>query len=152
MGRMPVVYAPHGGGPCFFMTDEKGTWEGMRKHLANLVTGLAERPKAIVVVTAHWERDGGVGITSGERPSLIYDYYGFPPETYKIQWPAPGSPKTAKRVHDLLNDAGIPSALEPKHGWDHGVFIPLKASTKRARHCRLLYALLLWNVEVSRGT
>lgn len=134
------------------MTDEKGTWEGMRKHLANLVTGLAERPKAIVVVTAHWERDGGVGITSGERPSLIYDYYGFPPETYKIQWPAPGSPKTAKRVHDLLNDAGIPSALEPKHGWDHGVFIPLKASTKRARHCRLLYALLLWNVEVSRGT
>ena len=65
-------------------------------------------------------------VTSAERPPLIYDYHGFPEESYSIRYDAPGSPQLAQRIQDLLHSAGLPCALKPERGWDHGVFVPLK--------------------------
>jgi aromatic ring-opening dioxygenase catalytic subunit (LigB family) len=57
---------------------------------------------------------------------MLYDYYGFPPEMYRIQWPAPGEPQVAARVRALLEAAGFPTAEDPARGFDHGTFVPLK--------------------------
>jgi 4,5-DOPA dioxygenase extradiol len=65
-------------------------------------------------------------VTSGANPSLIYDYYGFSPEAYTLQYPAKGSPKLARRVVDLLSKAGFDAKEDPQRGYDHGVFVPLK--------------------------
>lgn len=82
------------------------------------------RPSAIVVVSAHWECPRPT-LTSGATPGLIYDYGGFPDETYHLQYPAPGNPELAGRIAQLLADAGFDPQLDPDRGFDHGVFIPL---------------------------
>jgi aromatic ring-opening dioxygenase catalytic subunit (LigB family) len=55
---------------------------------------------------------------------MIYDYSGFPPHTYKLTWPALGNPALAQRIARRLAEAGLPSALSPDRGYDHGVFVP----------------------------
>jgi len=82
------------------------------------------RPSAIVVVSAHWEAARPT-ITSGAAPGLIYDYGGFPEESYRLQYPAPGTPELAARIAELLTTAGFEPRLDPNRGFDHGVFIPL---------------------------
>jgi aromatic ring-opening dioxygenase catalytic subunit (LigB family) len=125
-GRMPATYITHGGGPCFFMDwDPPDAWDELRAALEAIVPGLPRRPPAIVVVTAHWESPE-VAIASGARPGLVYDYGGFPPHTYELTYPAPGDPDLAARIAGLLEEAGIAHRLDPTHGWDHGVFVPLK--------------------------
>lgn len=86
----------------------------------------AERPSAIVVVTAHWE--GSKVLVSGKEdyPNLFYDYGGFPSYTYQLQYHAPAQPALAARIVKMLTDKGIDSSLDKKRDWDHGVFIPLK--------------------------
>jgi len=64
-------------------------------------------------------------VSAGSDHSLLFDYGGFPAETYKYQYPAPGSPKLAKRIQKLLADSGLPCDTDAKRGWDHGVFVPL---------------------------
>ena len=125
---MPVIYIPHGGGPCFFMDwtmGPKNTWDGMALWLKQLAATLPQKPKAMVVISAHWE-EKDVTVNTASRPPLLYDYYGFPPHTYKIQYPAPGSPAVAARVGRLLTEAGIKNHTTSSRGLDHGVFIPLK--------------------------
>lgn len=56
---------------------------------------------------------------------MYFDYYGFPPESYKYKYDAPGDPDLAKRIHEALKINGIKSKLDPKRGWDHGVFVPM---------------------------
>jgi aromatic ring-opening dioxygenase catalytic subunit (LigB family) len=58
---------------------------------------------------------------------MVYDYSGFPPHTYAIRYAAPGAPDVARRVKALLEGAGIPAALDPDRGFDHGTFAPLQA-------------------------
>ncbi len=65
-------------------------------------------------------------VTSDAQPPLLYDYYGFPEESYKIKYDAPGSPQLAQRIADLLKAAGLSCNFDSKRGWDHGVFVPLK--------------------------
>jgi aromatic ring-opening dioxygenase catalytic subunit (LigB family) len=77
------------------------------------------------VITAHWEAST-VTVTGGSNPELIYDYYGFPPETYALKYRAPGAPDVAASIVQLLQQADINVHLDPAYGWDHGVFIPLK--------------------------
>ena len=123
--RMPSVYIPHGGGPAFFMTGPMAdTFVTMREFLAGLDSLLPATPSALLVVTAHWE-EPVTTITAGDSPPLIFDYYGFPDETYALTYPAPASPGLARRAADLLEGAGIAQRLDEHHGWDHGVFIPL---------------------------
>ncbi len=84
-----------------------------------------ERPKAILVISAHWEEPFPT-LTSSEQPPLIYDYSGFPPESYEIKYPAPGSRRLADQVQGLLNEKRFHGELDGARGFDHGVFVPLK--------------------------
>ncbi len=124
----PSLYIPHGGGPCFFMPDPRGTWTQMEAYLRGLAASLPARPRAILIVSGHWETRGGFGFTGAAHPGLIYDYYGFPPETYTLTYPVPGAPWLAQRGVDLLAAAGIPAAIDPARGLDHGVFVPMKVA------------------------
>ena len=85
----------------------------------------------MVVVSAHWEEPVSTVMTS-PRPPLLYDYGGFPPETYRIAWPAPGAPQLAARVRALLEGAGFPTAEDAERGFDHGTFVPLKLAFPEA--------------------
>ena len=124
--RQPTLYLPHGGGPCFFMTwSPPDEWDLMAEWLRSIATTLPSRPRALVVISAHWEA-GPVTVLTGAAPPLLYDYFGFPPDTYEITYPAPGDPALATRVQELLGAAGIPTAADADRGFDHGVFIPLK--------------------------
>ncbi len=125
--RQPSFYIPHGGGPCFFMPDPGGMWTGMARFMKDLPALLPVRPKAILVISGHWETSG-FAFTGAANPSLIYDYSGFPPDTYALRYDAPGAPDLAARAARLLSDAGQPSMVDPIRGLDHGVFIPLKVA------------------------
>lgn len=127
MTRQPTFFIPHGGGPCFFMDDPRGTWTGMEAFLSSLPERLPEAPTAILVVSGHWETDG-FAFTGAEKPSLIYDYNGFPAHTYQLRFDVPGAPALAQEATDLLMAAGIKAAVDPTRGLDHGVFVPLKVS------------------------
>lgn len=124
---LPTFYIPHGGGPCFFMEGmgPPGTWDGMAAWLRSLPAAAGAKPKALLIVSAHWEEDQ-VTLNSGASPSLLYDYYGFPPHTYELKYPAPGAPELARRVSELLTAQGIENRMDPLRGFDHGVFIPFK--------------------------
>ena len=118
----PVLYLPHGGGPLPLLADPG--------H-ADLVVFLKEIPKklakpsAILVISAHWEEQQTT-ITSAKNPELIYDYYGFPEESYEIKYPASGNPQLAQEVFELIESSGIKARLDGKRGFDHGLFVPLK--------------------------
>ena len=117
-----VLFLSHGGGPMPLLGDE-GHQE-MIENLKLIVTKI-KKPSAIIVISAHWEEKVPT-ITSGTNPSLIYDYYGFPKESYDIKYPCPGEPDLADRAHQLLSAAGIDVRLDEQRGFDHGLFVPLK--------------------------
>ncbi len=128
--KLPAYFIPHGGGPCFFMEwDPPDTWKAMEEWLRDL--GSRVKPKAILVVSGHWEEDAFCA-GSNLQPALIYDYHGFPPATYEIKYDAPGSPALAAEAVSLLKKAGLPARLDPQRGWDHGVFIPFKVIYPKA--------------------
>ncbi len=89
------------------------------------ITPTFGEPSAILLISAHWE-EPIVTITSQATPPLIYDYYGFPEESYQIKYPAPGNPALAKIVFRLLQESGIEARLDDHRGFDHGLFVPLK--------------------------
>jgi aromatic ring-opening dioxygenase catalytic subunit (LigB family) len=121
----PSLFIPHGGGPCFFMPDPNHIWTGMAEFLRDIAGKLPTRPTAIIVVSGHWETEG-FAFTGAENPRLIYDYSGFPPETYQLRYDVPGAPALAARAVQLLRDAGLSALVDPIRGIDHGVFVPLK--------------------------
>jgi aromatic ring-opening dioxygenase catalytic subunit (LigB family) len=132
--RQPVIFLPHGGGPCFFMDWTWGpadTWARTQRFLEGLAGTLPEKPKALLVMSGHWEEPAFTA-SAAEHPPLIFDYSGFPEHTYKLTWPAQGNPGLAARVTDLLKGAGLPAALDPGRGFDHGVFVPLKVAFSEA--------------------
>lgn len=126
--RMPTVFLPHGGGPWPFMDErifgQPGMWDHMAAYMRNLRVTPPRKPSAVLVVSAHWEEPVPTVMTAA-RPPMLYDYYGFPPETYELQWPAPGAPELAQRVRELLETAGIQTASDGARGFDHGTFVPL---------------------------
>ena len=126
--RQPALFIPHGAGPCFFMDwNPKDAWDAIAAYLRSIPASLPATPKAILLVSGHWlAPQATVGAT--EKPALIFDYYGFPPHTYELQYTAPGAPDVAARVQQLLSAAGLPVAQDGARGWDHGVFIPLKVA------------------------
>ena len=92
----------------------------------NLAERIAvKKLKGIIIVSAHWETDQ-ISITSSEFPGLLYDYYGFPPETYEIKYPAPGHQKLSLKIAEKLKEHGFETKLNSSRKFDHGVFIPLK--------------------------
>ncbi|MEO8316435.1 MAG: class III extradiol ring-cleavage dioxygenase [Pseudomonadota bacterium] len=128
----PSYYIPHGGGPCFFMDDPAGAWKGMASFLRGLPDAFLVPPRAILVISGHWETTGFT-LTSNPRPPLVFDYYGFPAHTYQLRYDAPGAPDLAERAAQLLSSAGLPAQLDPDRGLDHGVFVPLKVALPDAQ-------------------
>jgi len=98
-------------------------WDAMAAYLRGIATSLPAKPRAILVISAHWETPRPTVMTAA-RPSMLFDYYGFPEHTYKLDYPAPGSPELASRVRALLAGAGIASDADDARGYDHGVFVP----------------------------
>jgi aromatic ring-opening dioxygenase catalytic subunit (LigB family) len=88
-------------------------------------------PKALLVISAHWEAPMPTVMTSA-KPPMLYDYSGFPPEAYNLTWPAPGNPVLAAEVRRLLAKAGFATAEDRERGFDHGTFIPLKVAFPEA--------------------
>ena len=126
--RLPVVYVPHGGGPWPFVElgfGSKDELTALATYLRSLRALPATPPRALLVISAHWEEPVPT-VMSSAQPPMLYDYYGFPPESYEITWPAPGEPALAARVRELLAAAGFATAADSARGFDHGTFVPLK--------------------------
>jgi aromatic ring-opening dioxygenase catalytic subunit (LigB family) len=124
-----VLFVSHGGGPMPLLGDPGH--QDMVVRLTELAADL-RKPSAILVISAHWE-EAIPTITSGTTPSLIYDYYGFPSEAYKIEYPCPGEPVLAQQVAQALDQAGIQARLDDQRGLDHGAFVPLKLMYPEAK-------------------
>lgn len=118
----PILYLPHGGGPLPLLGEQNHL--GLIQYLQALAKGF-EKPKAILVISAHWEETLAT-LSSSAQPAMYYDYYGFPAESYQLTYPALGEPKLAKYTLNLLESAGIQGQLDPKRGFDHATFVPLK--------------------------
>lgn len=125
---MPVVFVPHGGGPMPLLGDAS------HRELTAFMQQLAQHlpvPRAILVISAHWEEQQA-HISSAANPAMIFDYYGFPPESYEFRYPAPGNPSLAETIAQLLRAQNIPVVLDSQRGYDHGTFVPLLLSYPQA--------------------
>jgi len=132
--RQPLVFLPHGGGPWPFVElnfGSKAELGALATYLKSVAALPKTPPKAILVISAHWE-EAEPTVMSGSHPPMLYDYYGFPPESYEITWPAPGEPVLATRVRELLDHAGFQTAANAERGFDHGTFVPLKLAYPNA--------------------
>jgi 4,5-DOPA dioxygenase extradiol len=117
--RPPVLFVSHGAPTVALERNE------FTRALAALGSRL-EAPRAIVVVSAHWEWPGPARVNAVARPSIIHDFSGFPPEMYALTYPAPGAPDLADEALDLLASAGLNAVRETARGWDHGLWVPLR--------------------------
>jgi aromatic ring-opening dioxygenase catalytic subunit (LigB family) len=116
-----IVYFSHGGGPLPILGDPGH--QAMVDFMRDLPVRLIQ-PKAILVISAHWEESAPT-LLGAPHPPMLYDYYGFPDEAYQITYPAPGSPTLADDIVTKLSKAGIPARVDDRRGFDHGLFIPL---------------------------
>ncbi len=127
--KQPALYIPHGGGPCFFMDwspiGPKDTWEKMANWMKGIPATLPETPRAIVLISAHWE-ESEFTILNAPNPELFFDYSGFPKHTYELTYPARVEVELSRKIESLLRAADLPVRMDGKRGFDHGVFIPLK--------------------------
>lgn len=117
-----VAFVSHGGGPMPVLGDPSHA--ELVSTLKDLTQQLPKQPSVIVMISAHWETTG-FEITAGANPDLIYDYYGFPDESYKLQYPAPGAPQLARDIATKMEAQGTHIRLNEGRGFDHGMFIPL---------------------------
>ena len=122
--RMPVFFLSHGGGPWPYIDGMRDQYAITEREFRALPARLPARPKAILVITGHWEAREFT-VSTAAQPPMEYDYYGFPAHTYQIQYPAPGSPELAARVAALLEQAGFPVRSDAQRGFDHGTFVPV---------------------------
>ncbi|MFQ1701165.1 DODA-type extradiol aromatic ring-opening family dioxygenase [Loktanella agnita] len=97
----------------------------LEASLKQMIADHGERPKAILMISGHWEEDE-VAIMGAAKPPIIYDYSGFLPHTYEITYDAPGAPDVAARALELLQLAGIAAHIDPDRRFDHGLFAPME--------------------------
>lgn len=122
--RLPTLFISHGGGPWPWMEERLAEFARTADWLTRLPSTLPAAPKAILSISGHWEEPYFTVATSAQPP-MVYDYYNFPPHTYRVKYPAPGSPELADRVATLLRRAGITVRENAERGFDHGTFVPL---------------------------
>ena len=115
---LPAIFVSHGS-PMLAIEDAQA-----RQFLASLPEILPERPKAILMISAHWERLRPA-VSSPPANETIHDFGGFPPALYQIQYPAPPSADLARRVAELLGTSGLPTDIDQRRGLDHGAWVPL---------------------------
>lgn len=114
--RMPALYLSHGAPP---LADDP-VWPA---ELADW-SGSLPRPKAILMVSAHWE-EAPLALGATRAVPLVYDFWGFPEHYYRVRYEAPGAPALADSVRKLLRRAGMPVQDIPDRGLDHGAYVPL---------------------------
>lgn len=115
--RQPAIFVSHGS-PTLPL--ERGPAVDFLRQLG----GELGRPAAILVVSAHWDTDQPA-VSGAQEPETIYDFYGFPPELYRLRYPAPGAPQLARRAAGLLESKGLRTAIDPARGLDHGAWTSL---------------------------
>jgi 4,5-DOPA dioxygenase extradiol len=118
MTALPTLFISHGS-PMLAIQDSPA-----RRFLEGLGQTLP-RPRAILIVSAHWESQAGPAISLAQEPETIHDFGGFPPALFAIQYPAHGSPEVARQVAQRLEQAAYPVSLSPQRGLDHGAWVPL---------------------------
>lgn len=124
---LPTYFISHGGGPWPYMKDQLGgMYDKLEASLQDIPGQIGEKPRAVLVISGHWEAPAFTVMTS-PAPPMVYDYTGFPPHTYQVRYPAPGAPAVASRLAELLRSAGIPCREDDRRGFDHGTFTPLVA-------------------------
>lgn len=124
--RLPAYFISHGGGPWPYLDGPfRQAFDVLEASLVAIRGELRERPKAVLMISSHWEADG-FAVSSGTEPGMVYDYYGFPEHTYHIRYAAPGAPELAARVKELLDAGGLGARLDPERGYDHGTFSIMK--------------------------
>lgn len=122
--RMPSLFLAHGS-PMTLVDKEYGA--AVRKFVGRL-----KRLRAVVAISAHWQTDGDLRITSSPQPRLIYDFAGFPDWLYQVSYPCPGDRAVAQSIAILLQRRGISARLDPERGLDHGVWVPLSLALPEA--------------------
>lgn len=117
MTRQPAIFVSHGS-PTLPLERNAAT-----DFLRELGPTLG-RPEAILVVSAHWDTERPA-VSAAKNPETIHDFYGFPPELYRLRYPAPGAPKLAERSAGLLASKGLRTDIDPGRGLDHGAWTSL---------------------------
>ncbi len=116
--RLPTLFVPHGAPTFALQPGEAG--EALVEYARRI-----GRPKAVLIVSAHWDTPiPTFGIVP--RPETLHDFYGFPQQLYSIRYPAPGAVPLAMEARGLLEESGFEVALDPQRGLDHGAWIPLR--------------------------
>jgi aromatic ring-opening dioxygenase catalytic subunit (LigB family) len=129
---LPTYFISHGGGPWPYMKDEMpGVYDKLEASLQAMPRDLAKPPAAILAISGHWEEEEFTVMASAQPP-MVYDYGGFPAHTYRVQYPAPGSPELAGRVEGLLRQAGLKAGADAQRGFDHGTFVPFAVAYPEA--------------------
>ena len=124
MNQMPALYISHGAPPL--LDDQK--WMG---ELAEWSTGLTDlsgalvKPKAILIVSAHWESAPVAISSTNAKTPLIYDFGGFAPKFYNMKYETPDASWLGEMVAKLMPDTE-PLHQHPSRGLDHGAWVPLK--------------------------
>ena len=116
--RLPAYFISHGAPVLALDTDDP-----THVFLSGL-GGNIGKPKAVLVVSAHWEADAP-SVSAAAQPETIHDFYGFPEPLYRLAYSCPGAPELASRVAQLLGDASLQTRIDMQRGLDHGAWIPL---------------------------
>ena len=122
--RLPTYFISHGGGPWPYMEEFRKKFRVLEESLKDIPRQIGVVPKAVLVISGHWEEDE-FSVMASPHPPMVYDYSGFPEHTYRVKYAAPGSPQLAQRVRSLIEAAGMPARLDSQRGFDHGTFTPL---------------------------
>jgi 4,5-DOPA dioxygenase extradiol len=83
------------------------------------------KPRAIVIMSGHWETRWPIAVTAAETPGIVHDYSGFPQEFYRLDYPSPGDPALARRIAERLTARRISAVTDPNRPLDHGAWVPL---------------------------
>lgn len=118
VSSLPTLFVSHGS-PMLALQDSPA-----RRFLSALGKTLPI-PKAILMVSAHWESDCGPAVSTAAEPETIHDFNGFPKELFAIQYPAHGAPELARQVRQRLETAGYAAQVSEQRGLDHGAWVPL---------------------------
>jgi len=118
--RQPALFVSHGS-PMLAL--DGGAYGSALHRFAD---GLSERPRGILAISAHWQANLPLRVTTAEKPGIIHDFRGFPVELYALDYPATGDPKLAEQTSALLSAAGFESVPDSRRGFDHGVWSVLR--------------------------
>ncbi|MHC8509793.1 MAG: DODA-type extradiol aromatic ring-opening family dioxygenase [Rhodospirillales bacterium] len=116
--RAPALFISHGA-PAVLVDDGPA-----RRFLVNHLAQMFSRPKAVLVISAHWATHIPA-LTAAAEMSTIHDFGGFAPELYEIKYPVKGAPELAEKAVALLRAAGLDAEADAARGLDHGAWIPL---------------------------